>query len=221
MKKFAIGCLVVLVIVGIVGGIGLYVAYDRYLKPGVELANSVKELGRLADIEKRVANKASFSAPEGGELTQAMVDRFVAVQKGMESKLGSRLDLLKTKYDELDRSLKSEKRDASFREVATAMKDLADIVMVAKEAQVEALNHAAFSVEEYQWVRGQVYAAAGMTTAGLDLRKMADGLKAGDVKGLREPAHETIGEVPARNRELVAPYEKQLQQWVTLAYCGL
>jgi hypothetical protein len=41
-----------------VGGIGLYFAYDRLFKPGLEMAASIKELATLADIEKQVRNTA-------------------------------------------------------------------------------------------------------------------------------------------------------------------
>ena len=221
MKKFAIGCLIVLAVGFVAGGIGLYFAYDRLIKPTIEMAGSVKQLGRLADIEKQVTVTTAFTAPENGELTQAMVDRFVKVQQHVEATLGPRMGQLNTKYEQLDNALKADKRKASFTDLATGLKDLVSVIVDAKSAQVEALNQGAFSVKEYEWVRGQVYAAIGVTAVGLDMKKLAAEAQAGNLKGLPRAEREAPGDVPERNKALVAPYEKQLKAWASLAYFGL
>jgi hypothetical protein len=221
MKKFAIGCLIVLALLIVVGGVGLYFAYDRIIKPGIEMTAGIKELARLGEVEKQVRNTSPFAAPETGELTQAMIDRFVKVQQHMQAKLGPRMDQLKEKYDRLDRAMSGEKRQASFMEVATGLKDLAAILVDGKAAQVEALNDAAFSVKEYEWVRERVYAAVGMVAVGIDMKKMAAEARAGNVKGFSPPERGSVGDVPDRNKVLVAPYEKQLKDWAALAYFGL
>ncbi len=221
MKKFAIGCLIVLAVGLVAGSIGLYFAYNRLIKPGIEMAGSVKELAGLADIEKQVRNTAPFTAPENGELTKAMVARFVKVQQLVQAKLGPRMSQLNTKYEQLDRSLSGEKRQASFREVATGLRDLASILIDGKTAQVDALNQAAFSVKEYEWVREQVYAAVGVVAVGLDVKKMAAEAQAGNIKGFSRPERGSIGDVPEHNKTLVAPYEKQLKDWAALAFFGL
>jgi len=221
MKKFAIGCLIAFALLLVVGGVGLYFAYDRLIKPGIEMAGSFKELGKLADIEKQVRNTAPFTVPDNGELTQKMVDRFVRVQRQVEAKLGARMAQIKTKYDQLDRTLSGEKRQASFTQIAGGLKDLATILVEAKSTQVEALNQAAFSVKEYEWVREQVYAAVGIAAVGLDLKKMAAEAQAGNIKGFSPPERESVGDVPKRNKELVKPYEQKLKEWAPLAFFGL
>jgi hypothetical protein len=221
MKKFAIGCLVVLGLVMVVGGIGLYFAYDRLIKPGIEMAASVKELARLADVEKQVRNTDPFDAPSGDELTEAMVKRFVEVQQEVQSALGPRMADLKAKYDQLDKTLSGEKRSVSLRELASSLKDLASIVLQAKQAQVEALNRAAFSVREYEWVRQQVYAAIGLAAVGFDMKQVAKDVQAGNTDAFRRPERGPVGEVPERNKTLVAPYEAQLKDWAPLAFFGL
>jgi hypothetical protein len=221
MKKFAIGCLVVLAVVLVVGGIGLYFAYDRLIKPGMEMAGAVKELATLADLEKQVRNTAAFEVPQGDELTQAMVDRFVKVQQHVQSALGPQMAELKAKYDQLDKALSGEKRQASLREIAGGLKDLTTIVIQAKKAQVEALNAGGFSVREYEWVRQQVYAAVGVVAAGFDMKKFAEEAKAGNVEALSKAERGTVGDVPERNKALVAPFEQQLKEWAPLAYFGL
>lgn len=221
MKKLAIGCLVALALVLVVGGVGLYFAYDRLIKPGMEMAGSVKDLGRLATIEKQVGNTAPFTAPENGELTKEAVERFVKVQQQVQAKLGGRMDQLKTKYDELDRSLSGEKRKATFREIASGLRDLVGVLIEAKTVQVDALNRSAFSVAEYEWVRRQVYGAVGVAAVGLDMKKLAAEAQAGNVKGFTSPERETVGDVPERNKELVKPYETKLKEWAPLAFFGL
>jgi hypothetical protein len=221
MKKFAIGCLVVLGLLLVCGGIGLYFAYDRLFKPGMEMAASVKELGTLADLEKQVRNSATFEVPQGDELTQAMVDRFVKVQQQVQSGLGPRMTDLKAKYDQLDKMLEGQKRTASVREIAAGLKDLTSIIIAAKKAQVEALNASGFSVREYEWVRQQVYAAIGVAAVGFDMKKVAEEVKAGNVNAMSKPERGTVSDVPERNKALVAPYEKQLKDWAPLAYFGL
>jgi hypothetical protein len=217
MKKFAIGCGIVLLVLCVVGGIAGYIAYTRFVKP---MAASFTEFAQLSEIEKQVKNTASFTAPDTGELTEEMVSRFVKVQEAMQARLGAKMDQLKAKYDQIDKAMKSEKRQASFTEAMSALKDLSTIMVEAKRAQVEALNQAAFSVREYEWVRRQVYGAVGIVAAGFDvkdIKRMAE--EAG--RGGEPASREAIGDVPERNKELVKPYEKKLQEWAPLAYFGL
>jgi hypothetical protein len=224
MKKFAIGCLIVLAIGIVVGGVGLYFAYDRLIKPGIAMATSVKELARLGEIEKSVKNTAAFTAPANGELTEAMVSRFVKVQQQVEQKIGPRLKELKAKSElvqKLDEGSNDGKGKFTFADVATGIKDLVSTLIEAKSAQVEALNQTDFSLKEYEWVRNQAYAAIGVVAVGIDMKKFAADAQAGNVKGLPKPEREVTGDVPARNKELVAPYEKQLQAWAPLAFFGL
>jgi hypothetical protein len=218
MKKFAIGCAVVLGLVLVLGGVGFYFVYDRILKPAVEMAGSMKQFGQF---DKQIRNTASFSPPENGELTQAAVDRFVKVQQQVQAALGPRLADLNTKYKELDRAMAGEKREASVGEVFGGLKDLATILVDAKKAQVDALNQAGFSAKEYEWVRDQAYAAIGMVAVGLDVKKVAAEAQTGNVKSLERRERREAPDAPERNKTLVAPYEKQLKEWAPLAFFGL
>ncbi len=223
MKKFAVGCLVALGLFMVVGGVGLYFAYERLFRPGMEMAASVTELAKVADIEKDVRNTVAFEAPQGGDLTQAMVERFIKVQQHVEEALGPKMSELKARHEEIDRLFAGEKRQASLREVATGVKDLTAIVLLAKKAQVEALNAADFSVSEYQWVRQQVYAAIGVVAVGLDVKKIAKEAQAGNVEALsgKRERERTVLVVSEHNKTLVAPYERQLKEWAPLAFFGL
>ena len=215
MKKFAIGCLIVAAVVIVVGGI---LGYFFIWRPASSYIASFSQLGEIADLDKQVTNKASFTPPASGELNKELVDRFVKVQEGMEQALGPTFTQLKTKYDVLDKAMKSEKREATVLEGVNALKDLATVIVQAKRAQVQALNTTSFSLDEYRWVRGQAYAAAGLPLTQIDLEGIAAAAKEGGnvVRKAPEP-----GEIPAVNKELVAPYAEKLKEWIALGFFGL
>ncbi|HSK08021.1 MAG TPA: hypothetical protein VK911_00475 [Vicinamibacterales bacterium] len=213
MKKLGIGCLVVLVLFAIVGVIAGYLVYDRLYKPAAEYVGSFKELGAIADLEREVKNTASFREPAGGELSEELVQRFMSVQDSMKARLGSRLDRLKAKYDEIEEG--SGEGQASFSEAMGALKDLTAILVEAKRAQVDALNAAGFSVKEYEWVRNQVYAGLGIIAGGLDLKNLAQAAGEGG-----QQLRARLDEVPERNRELIARYEQKLRDLAPLAFFG-
>ncbi len=216
VKKVALGCLGVVVLLGIVGGVLGYVFVWR---PARAYITSFKQLGELADIDKTVTNKASFTPPDNGELTEAQVARFVKVQEAMESRLGARNAELKAKYDQLESQQKGENRQPTFTEAMGALRDLTGIIVEAKHAQVDALNASGFSLEEYAWVRGQVYAAAGLPFSEMDLARLASAAQSGS----REVPTTEVGgsEVPEVNKALVKPYVEKLQQWMMLGVFGL
>ena len=70
MKKFAIGCAIVLVVLLVLGGIASYFVYQRFVGPIAKFATNMQQ---VATIEKEVKNTSSFTAPENGELTEEMV----------------------------------------------------------------------------------------------------------------------------------------------------
>lgn len=218
MKKLAIGCLAALAIVIVAGGILGYVFVWR---PASGYIASLRQLGQVSEIDKQVANRSPFTAPSGNELTPEMLTRFASVQEGMQQSLGPRFAELKSKYDYLDRLQKEQNRQPTFAEAMGAMKDLVGAFVVAKRAQVEALNKTGFSLDEYSWVRSRVYNAAGLPVAQMDLARIASAARQGntqfqvDKAGSDEP-------IPDRNKELVKPYLERLQQqWVSLAFFGL
>ena len=217
MKKFAIGCAIVLVVLLVLGGIASYFVYQRFVGPIAQFAKSVQE---VSEIEKQVKNTSSFTAPDTGELTEEMVSRFVKVQSHIQTKLGKRMDELKATYDKLDKTLGAEKRDASITEGIGALRDLTMLLVDAKKAQVEGLNQVGFSIKEYDWIRVQVYSAVGVVAGSFDVKAMAEQAKAGKFEGLPGSDKEQVLNVPDKNKELVAPYEKQLKEWAPLAFFG-
>ena len=224
MKKVLLGCGVALVAFVVLGGGGFYFfLYKPFMSDYVEGA---VQLAEVSQLEGEVEDQSSYAPPDEGTLTADQVARFVRVQHTVRDQMGARFERLEQKYEELDRELNREGRSASYREVLGAWRDLSDLLVKAKRAQVEALNAEGFSVEEYQWVRGAVYQAAGavlpMANMGemLQAARQAEGAPGGQdrlaaMKRMSEQA------IPEKNRRLVAPHAEVLEENLVMAWFGL
>jgi hypothetical protein len=137
----------------------------------------------------------------------------------MVAKLGGRFRELAEMQDGMLRRQAAEHRKSTsgedFTDVATGM----GFVLQAQGAWVDALNQQRFSMDEYQWVRGRVYAAAGLTLTELSNRNVSDMTKEGGVA--TRPIAGSGDPVSQRNKELVAPYIPKLKNSAVLAFFGL
>lgn len=160
MKKGLIGCLVVGLLLIVVGG---GAAYWFVLRPmwnaGHAMVDNAKGLAEVAQADQAISNKSPFTAPVDGRLTPAQVQSLVAVQTAMQSALGTDLDTLKAKYDAIEAEHKAKGTDGNLQDAMGAYADFSGFILKAKKAQVAALNQQNMSLEEYNWVRGQAYAA--------------------------------------------------------------
>lgn len=217
MKKILVGCLVVALAGGTAVAIVSYLAY-RAASPLVRRASDyVSSLKALPELEDKVADKATFVAPESGELTPEQVERFARVQEKVRQGLGNRMDEIETKYQ----SLKSGSAPPSPAEALAAMADFFGLFVDARRYQVDALNAEKFSQSEYDWVRARVYAAAGTElTSAFDLRKVEELARSGQSQIGMTPNFD-LPEAPARNRKLVEPHLDQIDKWLPLAFFGL
>ncbi len=212
MKKLALGCLVVLVLCVIGAGIAAYYIFGATIYVA-------RQVEAFAALDKNVANTAPFAPPANSELTEDMVRRFATIQEYMHERMGPRFQEAAAREDEFLRRQHAEHRDASPSETLAVFKDVASFVMEAKNAQVDALNRVGFSLDEYYWVRGQVYGAAGVTVTEIALRNMSSAMKQGGE--IVRPVG-TAGEpVPDRNKQLVAPYLPRMKEWAVVAFFGM
>jgi hypothetical protein len=220
VKKFAIGCLVILVLGAIVLAVGGFFLY-RAASPMIDNARAyVENASKLGDLEKDIKNRATYTAPANDELSQAQVERFVRVQKRVRGSLGQRFEEIEAKYQHLKGNADST-RQVSMTEALAAVSDLLGVFTQARRYQVDALNQEGFSSSEYSWVRERVYQAAGVeVTSVVDFQKIAEAARQGTgIESIRVP--ETSDIVPPRNRELVKPYVSQMDEWLPLAFFGL
>lgn len=221
MKKFAIGCGILLVL-GLIGAaVATYFVVNKVTSTVAEFA----ALGEVPEIERGVRNTKTFSPPETGELTQAQVARYVKVQQHIRTLIGSRFNEFETKYAELSRRMDKDQGTVfDAPAVIAGYRDLARTYVDAKKAQVEALNESSFSLAEYRWVRQQAYAAIGMPVMEFDVAKVIDDVKAGRTP--QEPPAPNLGgslgpSGPEVNKTLVSPHKKMLEDNVALSYFGL
>ena len=215
MKKFAIGCGVVVLILGVGASIAFYVVARK-------AGSYLRESGVLESIEtlgKGVTNTAPFTPPANGELTADMVKRFAAVQDGMQAKVGGRSREIAAMQDEMMRREQVEHRQSTPAEDFKNVSAMMGFIVQAQGAWVDALNQQRFSMDEYQWVRGRVYGAAGMKLFEMDVRNLPDAVKQGGavtrpIPGITDPVSE-------HNKQLVAPYVPKMKDWAVLAFFGL
>jgi hypothetical protein len=218
MKKFLIGCGILVLVVGIAGAVGAYYFLWRPAKLAVTEFAKLKEIPQL---NQQVRNKTTFSAPADNVLTSEGVDRFLRTQQSIQTKLGQRAEELRAKYQLFGDNLKSD-RTRTWSELASAYKDFAGLLVQAKHAQVDSLNENNFSLAEYEWTRRRVYEAAEIPV-NLDLEKIIRQIAETKVSGESPTVTtaEASAPVPVKNRSLVAPYKKELTDRAVLAAFGL
>jgi hypothetical protein len=216
MKKLAIGCIGVLLLLGLVAAGVAYYTYRQLRSTIVQFA----ELGEIADIERRVRVQDAFAPPTSEELSREQIERLVRVQTLVVQRLGERVDDFETRYKTL-----SEKKNATIADapaILAAYRDMASVWLEAKRTQVEALNEVGFSLEEYRWVRDQAYRALGAPYVDFDIGRLVEDVRrgakqteVGKLRGAMGPAG------PEANRKLVEAFKKQLEANIALASFGL
>lgn len=215
-KKIAIGCLSLFLIVVVVGG---FAGYHFFWKP---FMGGFSSLQNIHQLNTQIEDQQSYSPPADGELNERQVERFVATQEQIQSRLEERLMVLQNKYE--DHAAEWENRDPTFRELMAAWDDLIEAYTDAKEVQIQALNNHGFSLEEYRFVQGSFYQALDMELFKYDIDKIAEAAASGNFDlNLEEfeEAQPRVGQVPERNRELVAPYADSAENWAPFAWFGL
>ena len=216
MKKLAVGCLVVLVLAGVaVAGVSYY-AYRQARAMFVQFA----ELGQVPEIEQSIRNKSAFVPPASDELTPGQVERLMKVQARVRQRLGERFGEFERKYKALADKEKATIADAPA--LLAAYRDVAAGWLDAKRSQVEALNEAGLSLQEYRWIRDRAYRALGVPFMDFDVSKIVEEIRSG---GNRVEPGRISGAIgpsgPDGNRQLVESYRKQLEENLALAAFGL
>jgi hypothetical protein len=206
MKKFilwviAIGLLGVMVL-----GAGAFIAY-RATRPLFE------NTAEPARDERR------FVAPASGELSQDQLDRFARVQTSIKDALGNSAGEIEAKYRQLRANADGSR--PTMQEVMAVLSELSTVMTDARRARTDALNRDQFSPAEYEWVRTRFYQAAGVSGASIRLEKMADAARRGTGIAAIEAPSIAMGTVPQKNRDLVRPMLRSVDDWLPLAFLGL
>jgi hypothetical protein len=215
MKKLAIGCGIILLVVGVaVVGIGYY-GYMKVKSAVTQLA----ELGQVGDIERGVRNKSLFAPPDSREMTASQVDKLVQVQTRVRQQLGA-------SGAEIERNYKSlmNKKEADVTDLPAllgAYRDMAKALIDAKRAQVQALNDVGMSLEEYRWIRTESYRALGVPFVDMDFSRIAERARQGQTAGTLQLNGAVGDKGPEANVKLVEKHRKALEDYMALASFGL
>ena len=211
-NRWVFGCLgVVLVLLLALGG----AAWWFVVRPLQQMASVVEQVATIERLDERVSNRSPYAPPEGGELSEAQLERYIAVLETVQRDLDQSLRQLQQRYEDLDGR---QPELADIPRLAGAYLDLFRLMVQAKEAQVAGLNAQGFSVAEYQWVRTQVLGALGLQGAGYDISDFAQAFSEG-----RDPTAGSApsAPVPEANRALVAAHADALDEVAFLALFGL
>lgn len=211
-NRWVFGCLGVVAVLALaLGG----AAWWFVVRPLQQMASVVEQVATIEQLDERVTNRSPYVPPEDGALSEAQLERYVAVLETVRADLDQNLRSLQQRYEDLDGRAPEL---ADIPRLAGAYLDLFRLLVQAKEAQVAGLNAQGFSLEEYQWVRGQVLGALGVPSVGYDIGDFARGLADGsDPTVTRAPTPP----VPAANRDLVESYAAELEDIAILALFGL
>lgn len=222
MNKVAIGC-VGLLGLGLVGTAGAsYFAYQKVTSAVAPLY----DLGSVAELERSVRKPGPYAPPASGEPTPAQVDRLLEVQHAVRSRLGARADELYHRYRKYFEPVDGVKApvggvvDSALLGFRMSL-DLAGIYVEGKRAQVDALNRAGLSMEEYRWTRSRVYAALGVPIPEVDIAGVVAAVKEG--RPPETPTYPATGAAAgsAGVRQMIEPHRKALEDNVGLALFDL
>ena len=215
MKKLAIGCAILVLVLVVGGAVGSYMVYHKVRSA----MGGFAELRKVPELERSVRNRSPYAPPPSGEVSTAQLERLLQIQKAVRTRLGERGAEMERKYRTLLAKKEATALDAP--ELVAAYSDLAAAYVDGKRAQVDALNQTGLSLEEYRWVRKQSYAALGMPMMDLDVAGMIE-----DVRNGRQPAQPDrtlpLGPTgPPATQKLVSTHQKDLEDNAPLAFFGL
>ena len=173
----------------------------------------VQQFAQISQLDNQVQNQRPYRPATDQPLEAAQVSRYVEIQRVMLAQLGERVAALESKYQQL--SAERGDRDPNLREMMGAWRDMVDLLVLAKSAQVSALNEKGMSLAEYSWIRTQVLYTLGHGFAVFDLSRLA-----GEDPPL-EPVDLPPAEVRQQNLELLQPYLDDAEDWLPLSFFGL
>jgi hypothetical protein len=207
MKKFVLWVIAIGLLGVMVLGAGAFMAY----RAARQLFENTQEPAR---------DERRFVAPASGELSQDQLDRFARVQTSIKDALGNSAGEIEAKYREL-RANADGSRPPAMEEVMAVLSELSTVMTDARRARTDALNREHFSPAEYEWVRTRFYQAAGVSAASVRLEKMADAARRGTSIATIEAPSIAMDTVPQKNRDLVRPMLRYVDDWLPLAFLGL
>jgi len=156
-----------------------------------------------------------YSPPSSGKLTPAQVQRFVRVQRQTRAELGQSYTQLEQRY----KSITSNGFNPSS--LLDAFKETGTLLGNARSAQRRALEREKLSGAEYNWIKGEVYKAAGVDYTGLNLADLAQRFNGSGVLQFFGSNYKVPEVSSSLNAPVVRPFRDELAKTSALALLGL
>lgn len=204
------GCFGFLLFLGLAG----WAAYSFLIRPAQTLVNNFQQI--IAQ-DKDIKRQTAYTPPASGLLSPDQVQRFVRVQRSVKQQLGERYQRVEARLNQLANQQVGQ-LTLDYRTALDLFREGGSLVLDAKGLQVQALNREDFSLEEYAWVRSQVYAALGYGVPNLNPQEILRQIAARDFNPRVELARP---EAPAANVRLVEPYRDELVSYYPFTWFGL
>jgi hypothetical protein len=205
MKKFLVGCLVVVVVLVAAGGTA---GYFFVIKPAWEFAGEVQAfVQEYAELNEQIERQEDFQPPQDGSVSSERFQRFLVAQRDMRQSMEGELETLKERFEAMQAEIDSEQRDMNLSELSSAYQGLGELLIKAKRVQVEALNRYNFSLQEYLYVRNQTYRALGQEVAVASFGDQAPQVRS--------------RQVPEQVVEMVSPHREELMEGYAFAWFGI
>jgi len=208
------GCLFFLVGLVVLLGLLGWLANAFVIQPARAL---VEDFRQLVQLEGGVQRQQAYRPPANGQLTPEQLQRLLRVQRAVRQGLGSRYKAIEGRLRQLSDRF-SGQQQLDYRAALDLFRDSGALIVEAKKLQVQNLNAQGFSLEEYRWVRSQVYAALELGLPELDPQKILSQIASGNFNPT------SVLEAPPpnpANRKLVQPYSKELRDFYALTWFGL
>ncbi|MFN8509924.1 MAG: hypothetical protein U0Z75_05105 [Deinococcaceae bacterium] len=157
----------VVLILSLVGGVALWWFVIR--PPTLA---GFPELAKLQELDNKIQNKTPFS-PVDRPLSQEELDQFLSVQRAIQKPLK---DIVTIVEKQSKQPLEQQPKESDHRTTGAdptqtwLLKNALNPLLLAKTAQVDALNRLDLSEAKYTWIRGEVTRAYfGLMSPELDM----------------------------------------------------
>lgn len=191
-----------------------WAAYVFLVRPAQTLVNDFRQ---IIALDNDVLRQTAYAPPANGQLSLEQVQRFVQVQRSVKQQLGERYRRVEARLNQLANQQVGQPT-LDYRTALDLFREGSSLVREAKRLQVQALNRYNFSLEEYAWVRAQVYAALGYGVPELNPQEILRQIGAGDFNPRVELSKP---EAPAANVRLVEPFRAELVSYYPFTWFGL
>jgi len=205
MPKPLLGCLIVAALLVVGGGVA---GYFLVFKPAYQFASDVGRFtSEFVALNDEIERDQLYQPPLEGMLSPQQLERYLAVQRDIRAGMQGQLDQLTGRFERVNSELERQERDTNILDMITAYRDLGDLILAAKQQQVQAINAHGFSLQEYLYIRNISFRALGE-----DIAVAAFG---------QQGAPPMVRELPEDVVELVRAHREELMKSYPLAWFGL